>query len=175
MFMKKYVFALPFAVLLSLSLITTASTVGTQVDAEAGEASQNLTVYIQSLHTDNKGLSITTDEIEWYEGESAAIIFAEREPEAAAELGGPPDDYYIVNDSDLLTTYPVADDATVTMQMFDHTGQMEDLDIQWNESLPLQQFSEEFGKTDIIDLSGFPYHITIKNGVITSIVQQYIP
>ncbi|MNP50322.1 hypothetical protein D3C76_1445820 [compost metagenome] len=61
------------------------------------------------------------------------------------------------------------------MQIFDHTGNMDDLDINWNESITLQQFMDQFNKTDVIDLSQFPYHITIQDGVITSIVQQYIP
>ncbi|MNV77270.1 hypothetical protein D3C71_1706790 [compost metagenome] len=61
------------------------------------------------------------------------------------------------------------------MQIFDHTGNIEDLDIQWNEAVTLQQFIDQFNKTDIFDLSQFPYHLTIQDGVITSIVQQYIP
>jgi hypothetical protein len=61
------------------------------------------------------------------------------------------------------------------MQIYDHSGNIEDLDIQWNEAITLQQFIDQFNKTDIIDLSQFPYHLTIQDGVITSIVQQYIP
>jgi len=176
MFMKKYMYALPLTVLFSLSLITTASTVGTQADAGTSSIpAQHLTVYIESLDSVDGSLSISADPIDWYQGESATQIFAQLEPEAAAELGGPPDDYYIVNDSDVLTTYSVADDAAVTMQFYDHTGKLEDLDIQWNEKITLSQFVEQFGKTDVVDLGGFPYHITVQNGVITSIVQQFVP
>jgi len=172
---KKSVYVLPFAVILFLSLITTASTVGTRVDAESNSSTQNLTVYIQSLKSDNGGLFLVADEMDWYMGADAKKIFSEREPEAYAELGGPPDDYYIVNDSNTLTTYSVSDNATVTMQLFDHNGKPEDLDIHWDEKISLQQFIDSFADTDLIDLSQFPYHITIQNGVITSIVQQYIP
>ncbi|WP_410512219.1 hypothetical protein PaeBR_19620 [Paenibacillus sp. BR2-3] len=172
---KKSVYVFPIAVLLFLSLITTASTVGTQVVAESSGKSQTLTVYIHSLSSVNGNGTIATDEIDWYQGADATQIFTEREPEAAAEIGGPPDDYYIVNDSDTLTTYSLADNAAVIMQIYDHTGNLEDLDIQWNEKITLQQFIDEFNKTDILDLSQLPYHITIQDGVVTSIVQQYIP
>ncbi|MNC53198.1 hypothetical protein D3C75_1025870 [compost metagenome] len=80
-----------------------------------------------------------------------------------------------MNDSNQLTTYQVADNAAVTMQIFDHTGKIEDLDIKWNEDISLQKFAAEFAKTDVFDLSQSPYHLTIENGVITSIVQQYTP
>ncbi|WP_042201071.1 hypothetical protein [Paenibacillus camerounensis] len=167
---------LPVLVLLFLSLITTASTPGTRVEAQSGAQSEHLTVYINGIQkTADGSLKLTADPVEWYEGAEADRIFAGREPEAAAEIGGAPDGYYIVNDSDTLSTYPVAENAAVTMQIFDHTGNIEDLDINWNESITLRQFTEEFAQTDVFDLSWTPYHVTIENGVITSIVQQYIP
>ncbi|MEK4996194.1 hypothetical protein BSK49_17015 [Paenibacillus odorifer] len=175
MFKKKSAYVLPVVVLLFLSLITSASTIGTRVDAQDSDKTQHQTVYFHTIESDHGKLSGTTDEINWYQGADADRIFAERDPEAAAEIGGAPDSYYIVNDVDTLTTYPIADNATVTMQIFDHTGNMDDLDINWNESITLQQFMDQFNKTDVIDLSQFPYHITIQDGVITSIVQQYIP
>jgi hypothetical protein len=176
MFTKKSMFLLPVLVLLFLSLVTTASTAGTRVAAQGGAQIEHLTVYIHTLQPAADGkLTLTADQIEWYQGADADRIFAEREPEAYAETGGALDDYYIVNDSDQLSAYPVADNAKVTMQIFDHTGNIEDLDIHWNESIPLQRFTKEFAKSDVFDLSGSPYHLTIENGVITSIVQQYTP
>ncbi|AIQ34521.1 hypothetical protein R50345_07780 [Paenibacillus sp. FSL R5-0345] len=175
MFKKKSAYVLPVVVLLFLSLITTASTVGTRVDAQDSDKTQQQTVYIHTIQSENGKLSITADEINWYQGADADRVFAERDPEGAAEIGGAPDGYYVVNDVDTLTTYPIADNATVTMQIYDHTGNIDDLDIQWNEAITLQQFIDQFNNTDILDLSQFPYHLTIQDGVITSIVQQYIP
>lgn len=175
MLKKKSAYVLPIVVLLFLSLITTASTGGTRVDAQDTNQTQQQTVYIHTIQSDNGKLSITADEINWYQGADADRIFAERDPEGAAEIGGAPDGYYIVNDVDTLATYPIADNATVSMQIFDHTGNLEDLDIHWNESITLEQFVDHFNTTDIIDLSQFPYHITLQDGVITSIVQQYVP
>ncbi|MHA6531358.1 hypothetical protein [Paenibacillus sp. BAC0078] len=175
MLKKKLVYLFPVLVLLFLSLVTSASTTGTRVDAKSGDKTQNLTVYIHALQSKDGHTILTADEIEWYEGAAADRIFAERDPEGAAEIGGAPDGYYIVNDSDTLTSYPIADNAKVTMQIYDHTGNIGDLDINWNESITLQKFIQEFAKTDIFDLSQSPYHITIQDGQVTSIVQQYIP
>lgn len=175
MLKKKSAIVLPIVVLLFLSLITTASTVGTRVDAQDGDKEQHRTLYIHSIESSNGTVSIVGDEILWYQGEAANEVFAEREPEAAAEIGGALDDYYIVNDSDTLTNYPVADNAGVTMQIYDHTGDIEDVDINWNEKISLEQFINHFKQTDIFDLTQFPYHVTIQDGVITSLVQQYVP
>lgn len=175
MFKKKSVYVLPVLVLLFFSLVTTASTVGTRAEAQSGDKVQHLTVYIHDLQSKNGITYLTADEIEWYEGKEADRIFAERDPEAAAELGGVPDSYYIVNDSDSLTSYPVKDHAAVTMQIFDHTGNIEDLDIRWNESISFDQFTAEFAKTDIFDLSQSPYHLTIQDGQVVAIEQQYTP
>lgn len=175
MLKNKNVYLFPVLVLLFLSLVTTASTTMKTAEAQSSDHIQHLTVYIHALETNKGQTTLTGDEITWYEGAAADAIFAEREPEAAAEIGGVPDGYYIVNDSDSLTSYPVAPDAKVTMQIYDHTGNIEELDINWNEALSLQQFIDEFAKTDVFDLSQSPYHITIQNGQIVSIVQQYTP
>lgn len=175
MLMKKSAYVLPIVVLLFLSLITTASTGGTRVEAQDTNQTQEQTVYIHTIQSDNGKLSITADEINWYQGAEADRVFAERDPEGAAEIGGAPDGYYIVNDVDTLRAYPIAEDAKVTMQIYDHTGNMEDLDIKWDEPITLQQFVDHFNTTEILDLSQFPYHITFQDGVITSIVQQYVP
>lgn len=175
MFKKKSAYVLPFVVLLFLSLITTASTVGTRVDAKVSDKAERQTVYIHSIHSDNGKLSILADDINWYQGADADRIFADRNPEASVEVGGTPDGYYIVNDINTLNTYPVADNAKVIMQIYDHTGNINDLSIKWNEEITLEKFIDLFNKTNIIDLSQSPYHVTIEDGVITSIVQQYIP
>lgn len=175
MLKKKSTVVLSLMILLFLSLITTASTVGTRVEAQNGDKEKFQTVFIQSIQSVNGKMSIVADEINWYQGEDADLIFAEREPEAAAELGGTPDAYYIVNDSDTLTTYPLTNDTEVTMQIFDHTGNINDLEINWDEKITLAQFINQYNSTDVFDLSSFPYHLKIQDGVITSIVQQYVP
>ncbi|QWU17663.1 hypothetical protein SAMN04487895_10561 [Paenibacillus sophorae] len=174
MLLKK-TFVMPVIVLLFFSLISTASTALTRAVAQSSGPEQQLTVYIHSLQPDGNKVILTADEINWYEGQDADRVFAQREPEAAQEIGGAPDGYYIENDSDTLTEYPLADDVDIKTQIFDHTGTPGDLDIIWNESVDLDTFLNKFHNTDVVDLSQFPYHITVQDGKVTAIVQQYIP
>lgn len=131
------------------------------------------TVYINQISTDTSGTTLTIEPIEWYQGEEARKAFAAHEPDAG--LDGPPDGYYIVNNHKPLETYTVSPDATVLMQIYDRTGQLEDMDIQANEHITLAKFNKIFAEKDHMDLGDFPYHIKIKDGVVTSIVQQYVP
>ncbi|MNV61925.1 hypothetical protein D3C71_1544520 [compost metagenome] len=109
----------------------------------------------------------------WYEGKEAEQAFAQYEPDAG--IDGPPDGYYIVNDDEKLQKYPLANDVEVLMQIYDHTGNVEDIDISWNEHISLQKFAQLFEHTELLDVRDFPYHLTIENGQVTRIVQQYIP
>lgn len=137
------------------------------------EAPQTETVYINNLVTNNGEVSIKADEIEWYEGEEANEVFVEQEPDAGIDYA--PDGYYIVNEEESSQTLKIADDAKVTVQIYDRTGNIKDIDINWNESISLDKFAELYGDTTNLDMSVFPYHLTIENGEVTRIVQQYIP
>lgn len=132
-----------------------------------------ITVYIDQIQLNAEGGEITADPILWYEGKEAEQAFAKYEPDAG--IDGPPDGYYIVNEEEELKHYPLAKDAEVLMQIYDHTGNVEDIDISWNEQISLQKFIQLCGQTDLLDIRAFPYHLTIENGQVTRIVQQYIP
>ncbi|MOA24511.1 hypothetical protein D3C78_1451900 [compost metagenome] len=130
-------------------------------------------MYIDQIQLNAEGGEITADPILWYEGKEAEQAFAKYEPDAG--IDGPPDGYYIVNEEEELKHYPLAKDAEVLMQIYDHTGNVEDIDISWNEQISLQKFIQLCGQTDLLDIRAFPYHLTIENGQVTRIVQQYIP
>ena len=173
--MKKIVtLLLPLFLIVVISSLTMSSS-----GAAKGEErpivpeSQQLTVYINGLTLNGDQGELIVDPIEWYSGEEAEAIFAEREPDAG--IDGPPDGYYIVNDDERLEHYPVAKNAEVRMQIYDHTGSVEDLDISWDEPISLDKLSSLLQHTEVLDVGMFPYHLTIKNGVVTSIVQQYLP
>lgn len=134
---------------------------------------QHETVYINDVSDLNGELQIKADEIEWYEGEEANTVFVEQEPNAGIDYA--PDGYYIVNEQETNETLKIADDATVTVQIYDRTGDIKDIDIQWDEEISLDKFAELYGDTTNMDMSVFPYHLTIENGEVTQIVQQYIP
>lgn len=131
------------------------------------------TVYINQLTSNASGNEVTVEPIEWYQGEAARQAFQAHEQEP--DMDGPPDDYYIVNNHKPLETYTISPDAVVLMQIYDRTGNLEDMDINSNESITLAKFDQIFADKEHLDLSNFPYHITIKDGKVVSIVQQYIP
>lgn len=132
-----------------------------------------VTVYLNAVKLGSDGAVLTADPILWYQGDEAAAIFAEREPDAG--IDGPPDGYYIVNETEESVTYPVSTDAEVVLQIYDRTGKPEDIEIRANETVTLQKFSKLFQNTDLLDLSQFPYHLTLKDGKAVRIVQQYVP
>ncbi|MNJ68129.1 hypothetical protein D3C77_643490 [compost metagenome] len=113
------------------------------------------------------------DPILWYEGQEAEAVFAKYEP--GAGIDGPPDGYYIINEDGDLTSYPVAHDAEVRMQIYDRTGNIEDIEIFWNEQISVEKFEGLFDHIEGLDIRDFPYHLTIEDGQITRIVQQYVP
>ncbi|NGZ78230.1 hypothetical protein [Saccharibacillus alkalitolerans] len=146
-----------------------------ETPTEASE--QTYTVFINSVEKDANGtVQMDTDRIGWYTGEAADKLFLEANPDAVEELGGAPDGYYIVNNDLTEVRLPVAPDAEVLMQLYDHTGNYEDMQINWNEAISLDKFDAQYNNPlGLLDLSAFPYHITVKDGVIVKIVQQYLP
>lgn len=165
---------IPLFLIVVLSSMTTSSTGAAKPEqGPAYPEFQQLTVYIEGLNFTGDRGELTVDPIEWYSGEEAEAMFAKYEPDAG--IDGPPDGYYIVNDDERLEHYPVAKDAEIRMQIYDHTGSVEDLDISWSEPISLAKLSSLLQHTEVLDVGMFPYHLTIKNGAVTSIVQQYVP
>jgi len=156
------------AVLLLLSVMSTANAVGERPAANAA-AERTITVWISSLESKDGKLVMKADPIAWYMGKDADKVFAEHDPEGAAEIGGAPDGYYIVNDDKTMEAYEVSPQAEVQMQLYHPDA------IKWNEKISLQQFIRALDEKATFDQTGFPYHITLEDGKIVKIVQQYIP
>ncbi|WP_379392718.1 hypothetical protein [Paenibacillus lentus] len=169
------------AVLIPLVLIVVMSSFSTSSSgaAEPGyipveQTPDTKVVYIEQLNSLADGKNeLTVDEIQWYEGEAAEQAFLKHEPDAG--IDGPPDGYYIVNEDHELMSYPIAENAKILMQIYDRTGDIEDMDIQWDEQVTLEQFKSILENAEWIDVRDFPFHITVKDGTIVQIVQQYIP
>lgn len=174
--------------LTSVSFTNGAAGTGTSV-AEAATVTQSVyqntydetaladgthTVFINEIKRDHDGrYDLTIDPINWYTGKAADEIFNKENPDSG--LDGAPDDYYIVNNDITTYNYQAPADAEVLMQIYDHTGRWQDIDINWNESVSMSKLNAIFKKPDLLDPTVFPYHITVKNGEIVKVVQQYIP
>ena len=132
------------------------------------------TAYIEGNIIEKNGKHVITyDEINWYEGEQATEQFLAHEGDSG--LDSPPDGYYIVNDNRELSELPIADNAQVLMQIYNRTGNINEADIVWNESITLDKFITILNEDDGFNLRDFPYHFTVQDGQIVRIVQQYIP
>lgn len=135
--------------------------------------SETYTAYVDGIQQENGKLFLIVDKIGWYQGEEADTIFEQRNPDSG--LDGAPDGYYIVNDSKEQEKVEVQADAEVLMQLYDRDGTYAGADIQWNEPVTLNKFESLYDNKTIVDLSVFPYHLTVKDGQVIKIVQQYIP
>ncbi|SDT54551.1 hypothetical protein SAMN05444162_4890 [Paenibacillaceae bacterium GAS479] len=131
------------------------------------------TDYINELSYKDGKWYISADGIDWYEGKEADAEFLKNEPDSG--LDSAPDGYYIVNNDPSVKMYEVSPDAVVLMQIYDKTGDPAEITTEWNEPMAVDQFAKLFPKNDVLDLSDFPYHLTVKDGVVTKIVQQFIP
>jgi hypothetical protein len=135
--------------------------------------SEVYTAYIEGIRVEDGKLMLTVDKIGWYQGEEANTVFKQRNPDAGIDEA--PDGYYIVNDNKEQEQIEVKTDAKVLMQLYDYDGTMQGAEIQWNEPVSLSKFESLYGDKRIVDLSVFPYHLTIQDGKVIQIVQQYIP
>ncbi|WP_138751285.1 hypothetical protein [Paenibacillus sinopodophylli] len=130
--------------------------------------------YIDHVSQKDQQYFLSIDRIDWYEGDAAITKFLEREGDS--ELDGPPDGYYILDDEHSLQELPIASDAAVVMQIYNRTGNVVDADIIWNERITVEKFIELLRtQDDDLDIKSFPYHMTVKNGEIIRIVQQFVP
>lgn len=171
--MKKSAWKLGTMMLLVLIMMTTVGVASSNQYEPVPDASNQEAAYINNLEIRDGKVYLQVDPIEWYEGEEANQVFREREQDP--EMTEAPDGYYIVNDSEEQIELPVADDAEVLLQIYDHTGRYEDAQISWNQLVDLSKFINIYKKDDIVDMKWFPFHLTIEDGTVVKIIQQYVP
>jgi hypothetical protein len=58
------------------------------------------------------------------------------------------------------------------MQIYNRTGKPGEADIVWNEHIPLSKFIKIFAEDAI--LHEYPYHLTVKDGKVVKVIQQFI-
>jgi hypothetical protein len=129
--------------------------------------------YIKNVYKMGGKTYITADYIEWYEGKEADTQFRLREH--AEGLNEAPDGYYIINDNKRLRTFEVANDSIVLMQYYNRTAKGTNNDIIWNEKISLPKFFSIINDNSGWGMKDYPYHLTVKNGKIVKIIQQFIP
>jgi hypothetical protein len=117
-------------------------------------------VYLKSVDPDQP--SITFDLIQFFTGDAATKAAAEDHEESP-----PPNDYYIRNVNPRLRTLPVRDDAPITVNVLaaQSTGSSTK-----NVSVTLAKLATYFPNSGTS-----PFWITVEQGQVTRIAQQYLP
>jgi hypothetical protein len=120
--------------------------------------------YLTRLDVGKKTLSF--DKIDFLTGDAAKKAYLKQNP---GETDGPPNDYLIVNDNRLLRTLPVADAATIAI-VDTSSGSLSSKKTTLA-ALPGYFASEKGGKYLWHD----PFWLTVKNGQIRKIEEQFLP
>lgn len=172
--MKRHALGITLTILGLTACISTASAYSNTTYEPIARTPNTITVFIDGIKDHGGKPSLDADQIEWYEGKDADAAFAKHEPDSG--LTSAPDGYYIVNDDETLKTYEVDPHAVVLMQIYDHDS-LYSTTTEWNKSIPLKKLETLFGEGDggQVDVSQFPYHLTLKDGKVVRIVQQFIP
>lgn len=148
-------------------LLIIATFLGTTIKVDATTRVQKETTYIKSLYFVHGKLYGKFDYIQWYFGKDADREFLKDCPECKKQgMTSPPDMYYIRNVNKRIRTIQISSKAQYILQT---RGD----DIKWNEKVNQKHFLE-FTKKKGVPYS-LPFHIELKNGVITKITEQYVP
>ena len=170
--MKRHAIGIALTILGLSACISTVSAVDNEY-APVKQTPDTLTVFIRSIDVKDGRETLQVDPIQWFEGAAADERFLKDEPDSG--LDGAPDGYYIVNDDEKLETLEVDPQAAVLMQIYDRTGSLVDATTEWNQAIPLAKFNAVYRNNGVLDVSDYPYHLTVKDGKIVRIVQQFIP
>lgn len=117
--------------------------------------------------TDIKASTITVDVIQFLTGEDAVAAHAEDHPD---EPEGPASEYYIRNVNPRLRTLPVASDVAVTVLWLDSDIETENITF---DELPAY-FTTNPGPESKYEWL-LPFWLTVRDGQVTAIEEQYLP
>jgi len=111
---------------------------------------------------DTVGRSVEFDLIQFLTGDAAVSAYHKDYPD---QRGGPPNNYYIINDNPKLRRLPVADDVAVTV-------------LDWTAGL--QQKTVAFADLPARGIPGNattanPFWLTVVDGTVIAIEEQYLP
>jgi|SRR5215470_1040917 len=121
-------------------------------------------VYLTDINVASR--SVKFDLIQFLTGDEAVAAYHRDHPD---EPDGPPDGFYIINDNPKLRRLPVADDVTVTV-------------LDWNAGfqpkvVAFADLPAELAARGIPgkNLGANPFWLTVDDGTITAIEEQYLP
>jgi hypothetical protein len=131
------------------------------VDAERGVYAVFLIGY------DEDDSTLTVDVVQWLVGEDAVEAWQAQHPE---DPGGPPNDYFIVNESAQTRTFVFAD--AVEVRVLEQGAVLIDASLA---QLRARLDATTPGEPGDDRLSYNPWWIAVNDGAITHLCEQYIP
>lgn len=170
--MKRHAIGIVFTILGLTACLSTVSAFDNSY-TPVEQTPNMITAYIRGLDMQGGQETLRVDPIQWFEGKAADAEFLKDEPDSG--LDGAPDGYYIVNDDETTQTLAVDPQAAVVMQIYDRTGSLVDATTEWNQTVSLAKFNAIYRNTAHLDISDYPYHLTLKDGKVVRIVQQFVP
>lgn len=111
---------------------------------------------------DERSSSLSFDVVQWLSGEEADEAYRRDVPD---DPGGPPNDYYLVNESDLVRTAPIAPDAQVALVRL---GQDGDPGVGPGTVEELPGYVAAGSPSDV-------YWLTFDRGSVVAVCEQYRP
>jgi len=158
-----------FSVLMIFTLLLLPSTIS-KASATTKVSKQSVTekapTYITSFTYEHGKWVGKFDYIQWYFGKAADREFL-KDCNCSKEMDHAPDGYWIRNVNPRIRTFTISNDAMYVLQTRNLYA------IKWNEKVTRSQFVTFLNQQD--KHHQIPYHIEVKNGVVTKITQQYIP
>ena len=140
---------------------------------ELGDTSSNTRTSLEDgrhpVLIDVPGAPMVVDVIQWLTGEAANQ--AAIEDGVIEEGDSVPNDYYIVNDNPMLRELAVARDVRVTLSTWDCQNIPTEKNVSFERFVDLFNGTEEC--TDNLRVN--PYWLTIENGSVVAIEEQYRP
>ncbi len=122
--------------------------------------------YLRKVTAKGSQLAVTVDYAQFLTGKEAADAAA-----AHGDESPPPNDFYILNDNPKLRTFTLASGAAIAVVISDH---------KWNgadepRTYTPKQFAAMWADPAYESLRQAPWWLTVEDGAVTRIDEQYIP
>jgi hypothetical protein len=129
--------------------------------------------FIEDLDEEAGSVYISFNQAEWFVGPQAEKAIQEdglcADPEHGCE---PPNGFYIRNLDDETVAFQVSERVVIVMQTLSHRS---DGSYNPDERIDLDRFRQAFRCACTSHLRLIPYWITVDNGVVMTIREQYVP
>lgn len=129
--------------------------------------------YIRNVYANNNIKYIEIDYIQWLQGDEALqAMYEDGECTGMKDDCFVTNDYYIRNPDTKTTTLKLSQKTSFIMQTY---KMLERGDMTVNEKISYSNFASIFTNSEESSAKFAPYHLTIKNGIVTEVLEQYVP